>query len=86
MFCSTFSTSQITNSSKSEGNRSLLYRTFADFFPQTRVFLYVSLMSPEGSAMGGGGGAQRPVLRVTEPNKTGTRSARAHTRGQKWLV
>ncbi len=55
MFCSTFSTSQITNSSKSEGNRSLLYRTFADFFPQTRVFLYVSLMSPEGSAMGGGG-------------------------------
>jgi hypothetical protein len=35
--------------------------------------------------MGGGGGAQRPVLRVNEPKKTGERSARAHTRGQTHL-
>jgi hypothetical protein len=32
------------------------------------------------------GGAQRPVGRVNEPNKTGMRSARARTRGQNPLV
>jgi hypothetical protein len=32
------------------------------------------------------GGAQRPVGRVNEPNKTGARSARARTRGQNPLV
>jgi hypothetical protein len=31
----------------------------------------------------GGGGAQRPVWRGNEPKKTGARSARARTRGQK---
>jgi hypothetical protein len=34
----------------------------------------------------GGGGAQRPVLHVNEPKKTGARSARARTRGQNPLV
>jgi hypothetical protein len=33
-----------------------------------------------------GGGAQRPVWRVNEPEKTGARSARARTRGQNPLV
>jgi hypothetical protein len=33
-----------------------------------------------------GGGAQRPVLRVYDPKKTGARSARARTRGQNPLV
>ncbi len=34
----------------------------------------------------GGGGAQRPVLRDNESQKTGARSARARTRGQNPLV
>ena len=34
----------------------------------------------------GGGGAQRPVWLGNEPKKTGTRSARARTRGQNPLV
>jgi hypothetical protein len=36
--------------------------------------------------MGGTGGAQRPVLRVNEPKKTGARNTRARTRGQDPLV
>jgi hypothetical protein len=38
------------------------------------------------AALGWTGGAQRPVLSVNEPKKTGTRSARAGTRGQNRLV
>ena len=38
------------------------------------------------AAMGGDGGAQRPVWRGNEPKKTGARSARARTRGQNTLV
>jgi hypothetical protein len=34
----------------------------------------------------GGGGAQRPVLRVNKPKKMGARSARARTGGQNPLV
>jgi hypothetical protein len=34
----------------------------------------------------GAGGAQRPVLPVVKPKKTGTRSAGARTRGQNPLV
>jgi hypothetical protein len=36
--------------------------------------------------LGGTRGAQRPVLRVNEPKKTGARSTRAHTRGPDPLV
>ncbi len=38
------------------------------------------------AAMGGEGGAQRPVWRGNELKKTGARSARARTRGQNPLV
>jgi hypothetical protein len=38
------------------------------------------------AAKGGGGGAQRPVLRVTEPKKTNGRSSRARTLGKNPLV
>ncbi len=36
--------------------------------------------------MGGVGGVQRPILNVTEPKKTGARSARKRLRGQNPLV
>ncbi len=39
-----------------------------------------------GSSEAAIGGAQRPVYHVTEPKKTGERSARARTRGQNPLV
>ncbi len=47
----------------------------------------VNFYSFEGaSKLRWAGGAQRPVGRVNEPNKTGARSARARTRGQNPLV
>jgi hypothetical protein len=46
---------------------------------------YLFLGSSE-AAMGGRGGAQRPVGPGNESKKTGARSARARTRGQNPLV
>jgi hypothetical protein len=57
--------------------------TFADFFPNwnfSLVFLYISLISPEGkAAMRGVEGAQRPISRDKEPKRTGVHSVRART-------
>jgi hypothetical protein len=53
-----------------------LCHTFAEF---SRGFLYISLISPEGSAkLLLEGVAQRPVFRGKEPKNTGARSAKTH--------
>ncbi len=59
--------------------------TFADLFPYWD-FLRSFTKRISEAALGGAGGAQRPVLRVNEPIGTGARSARARTRGQNPLV
>ncbi len=50
----------------------------------SKIFIFYFWGSSEAAM--GGGGAQRPVCHVNEPNKTGARSARARTRGQNPLV
>jgi hypothetical protein len=72
-----------------------LYNALDRIFDQTGIFrgvfsIRISLTSPEGSAElrwgGGGRGAQRHVLPVNEPIKTGALSARARSRGQNSVV
>ena len=55
---------------------------------QVRQILYIfgGQIRNSEAAMGGNGGAQRPVWHVNKPTKTGARSARARTRGQNPLV
>jgi hypothetical protein len=55
---------------------------------QVRYILYIfwGRMRSSEAALGRGVGAQRPVLHGNELKKTGARSARARTRGQKPLV
>jgi len=50
----------------------------------SKIFIFYFWGSSEAAM--GGGGAQRPFWHVNEPKKTGARSARARTRGQKPLV
>ena len=49
---------------------------FLRLFPKLRVF---SIYRISGAAMGGAEGAQRPVLRIIEPEKTGARGAGARS-------
>jgi hypothetical protein len=60
-----------------------------EFGPEGKHFVFGIFFKFGGSseaAMGGRGGAQRPIWRVNEPKMTGARSARARTRGQNPLV
>ncbi len=50
------------------------------------IYIFGGRIRNSEAATSGGGGAQRPVWRVNEPEKTGARSARARTRGQNPLV
>jgi hypothetical protein len=65
---------------------------FADFCPQQKFFagFYLYIINIAGriceAAMGGAEVAQRPVLPVKDPKKTGARCARARTRGQEPLL
>ncbi len=55
--------------------------------PSSIYFIYIfggRIRNSEAATSGGG--AQRPVWRVNEPEKTGARSALARTRGQNPLV
>ena len=46
------------------------------------VFFLRMIIRSSKATIGGGGGAQRPVLRVNKPKKTGARNARARMRGK----
>ncbi len=64
---------------------------FADFFRKLGFFsgfssYIINICGRIGEAAMGWGDAQRPVLRVTRPKKTGARRARKLTRGQDPLV
>jgi len=62
-----------------------LSRTFFQLGLFTEFSLYIIIIASRNNEteMWGVGSAQRPVLRVKEPKKRGSRSARAHAGGHK---